>query len=306
MSEPTEEEIFAQVSAEIDAKNGKQPIAEVQAPEAGEADPAVEAVAAAAEPAPVVEDEPFPGFNALPEEARTRFTELREKATKADELEKRARKLETERLSMQGVVAPTQRELENARKRIRELESAESEKATAAAQAKFKKYQEDYPDEAEPLAAIRGEMQSELEKLKEAREAQAKELQEIQKEIYLNKATSELSKVHPDYLEIDEDPVFKEWLEASHPIKKHLLRTGVVADTAEVLNDFKREKLLAAHLNGQAAPVTTAAVKPMARADADPNPILRKTSGTGRSTSSRDVMEGEDEYIAGLQSAGRA
>lgn len=254
--------------------------------------------------------EPFEGYSALPEAARKIVDDRLAAAAKAEELEQRARNAERDRLAVQGRLAPAQRELEVARKRLAEIDEASRKNATSAAREKLDRYKEQFPDEAAPLDAVYGELRSDMEKFREEREAMAAELTAMRREAYVQKARSEIQRIHPDYHEIEDGPQsddFYAWLDTA-PGNKRLLELGGVENTAEVVTNYKRDKELARFYtqSGQSTAAPTPANKPLARAAVDPNPVLRKTTGVSRSgtASTSDEEENYANAVAELRAQG--
>ena len=118
--------------------------------------PAPEPIAQAAEPVKAAEstpaqtasDEPFPGFNALSADAQKIVRERLEGAEKAT---RQADELRQQQSALQGRLAPTQRELEQARRRLADFEKAQRDTSRQP----IDKMREIDPDSYAALTALR-------------------------------------------------------------------------------------------------------------------------------------------------------
>jgi len=304
--ELNEEELFAQ--AEVPEK--AEAVEPVEAPIVETAEPVVEpetvAEVAAAE-------EFFPGYAALPEESQKIVRERMEAAAKVAEFQQLARKAEADRRAVENNLAPTQRELQAARTKLREIENRASSVTDDDTKRALEKFQKDYPDEAQALLAVNNRIETLAERaarenaeLREQFDALAGNFESQQRLIreteQRNQEFSALQREHPDYQEIDADPRFKTWLQACGEPVLNLLRDGKASSTSFVLSNYKRDLQLADQLSGQTAPPNTSATKPLARSVADPNPTTRRTTVLPRS-SSAGPMDEEDQFAAQIDMA---
>jgi len=289
-----------------------EPVAALPDTQAAPQSPDTPAEAAAAE-------EFFPGYANLPEASQALVRQQMERAERAQELESRLRHVEQDHSALKGRVAPAQRELEAARARLKEIEQSRSTSTRAETKAKLDKFLKQYPEEADAILAVNGD----LEALAEQSQKEKAELlerfnslenslrlqqQEFESTRALEQARATLKAAHPDYEEISADPTWKRWLDAVDPIKKKLFQEN--RQNAEVmaslLYDYKRDRDYARQLdlqNAGTAPEKTPATKPLARSVADPNPTARRATAIPRSNSTAGLT-GEDLHVANLQAAG--
>lgn len=293
-------------------------------PAAEEAEPeAVEEAAAEPEKpdevAPEVEaaaEEFFPGYSQLPEESQRIVRERMEAAERAAELHQRLQQSERDRSAIQGRLAPTQRELEAYRTKLREIEEGQNKASRSSAKDVLDRFREQYPEEAAAIDAVNSQFETFAERtarenaeLRERLDSLAGNFEAQKQEMLLaqqrDNEIARLREVHPDYLEIDADPEFKAWLAAVDEDKRALLLNGKASSTASVLSDFKRDRDYARLLlaQGEAAPANTPATRPLARTVADPNPTARRTTAIPRSNATAG-LDGEEKYLADLRAAG--
>ncbi len=301
-----EEEAFAQSVAEAGLSDAKPDVVEETKAEAEER---VDTPAQAAEA-----EEYFPGYASLPEESKQLIRGSLEAAKKTAEYQHMAGKAEADRRAVVARLAPTQRELEAARKKLQEFEAKQSVSSRSSAREKLEKFREQYPDEGEVIAAVSSQFESYAEQAEREKAELVQRLsalegnirlqtQELERTRQRESEISALRNEHPDYLEIDQDPEFKAWLQAVGPQVKELLMDGKASSTSFVLHNFKRDREYARLLqaSGTASP-NTPAKKPLARSVADPNPTTRRATAFAHSNSAGS-LDGEDKFSADLELA---
>ena len=137
-------------------------VGEDDAPEGDTGTPEPEAAAEPAKPekAPERADTPaeaaaaeefFPGYANLPEESQALVRQHMERASRVQELEKAAWQAENDRRATVGKLAPTQRELEEAKKKLREFEAKQTTASRSGARDVLDRFRKHYPEEAEGL-----------------------------------------------------------------------------------------------------------------------------------------------------------
>jgi hypothetical protein len=267
----------------------------------------VEAKETPAAPAPEagvsVSEEPFPGFNALPDEVKasltTRFAEAEAARKQAAEFEQNLR-------SVHNRLAPTQRELEQTRRaaqdmaaRLQKIEQAQSNGAPTSDL--IKKFKEQYPDEGAALEAVSQQWETQAERLTRENAELRQSVQTIRQNIDRRTAYDTLLQRHPDAMEIDRSEPFKAWFGTLSPHKRALAASSDPDAVADALDDFKRDLALAQAL-AASTPATPAApaakVKPT---DIDPNPTTRRAPGLRANAAGSSEA---DEYAATLLAAG--
>ncbi len=306
-------------------------VGEDDAPEGDTGTPEPEAAAEPAKPekAPERADTPaeaaaaeefFPGYANLPEESQALVRQHMERASRVQELEKAAWQAENDRRATVGKLAPTQRELEEAKKKLREFEEKQTTASRSGARDVLDRFRKQYPEEAEAIDAVNSQLETFAEQTQKEKAELLERFEQLEKYLHLQsqayestrvveQARAELQSLHPDYQDIEKDPDWKVWLKAIDPVKQELFernRTHNAAVIASILTDFKRDRELARLYDLQgagAASPTTPATKPLARSVADPNPTARRTTAIPRSNSTAGLT-GEDLHVANLQAAG--
>jgi hypothetical protein len=295
----------------IDPEEENAEAAEVDETE-GESTPEVEEKPTEEEEAAA--EEFFPGYSQLPEESQKIVRDRMEAAEKAAELQQRLQQSERDRSAIQGRLAPTQRELEAYRTKLREIEKSNDVTSKSGAEEVLARFAKQYPEEAEALQAVNNQFKSFAEKSEREKEELLAVVNEIRQNFEHTKAEQEtqreaerLKQFHPDFMEIDQDPEFHTWLKAiDEPKRKFFHANSRNAEAlASVLSDFKRDRDYARLLQGQgdAAPANTPASKPLARKVADPNPTSRRPTAIPRSNPTAGLA-GEEKHVADLRAAG--
>lgn len=230
-------------------------------------------------PAPVAQeskpvDEPFPGYNDLPESTRKTVDE---RLAKAAEAEQRAAGLQRKHDAMHGQLAPTQRELDAARRKLQELERA----GRPDPRQSVDRLRDIDPDTHQAVHAVQ-------EQLAETRAQLAQMNQFVERaqvREYQTEQLSALQQAHPDAGEIAKSAEFNQWC-ASQPAKYQDRLLASDADSVSaVLEDYKRDfavaQLLWEREQSQAQASNAAPAKPAnpKRGIAvDPNPSTRRSA----------------------------
>lgn len=265
----------------------------------------------AAAPAQVVEDppaapvdEPFPGFSQLPEDARNAWNTLK---TEREEAAARAVDFERRWKAQHGQLAPTQRELENLRRKMQEFEKSGTDSDKTKLKDAIARHNEMYPDDAGALNAV-------AETVDRNSSALEKRLNELQSKVdhydslaYKSQQTDILAQSHPDWREIPAEPTWQAWLESIDPEMRELADSRHAKDVAKLMNEYKRDKRLAELLfqqeqAAQGNPVQPAAPAARNKPEVDPKPTVRKPI-TGKAANGNS-LDGEDKFLAELQQAG--
>jgi uncharacterized coiled-coil protein SlyX len=252
------------------------------------------------------DDEPFPGFKALPAEAQA--------AAKArlDALSAKASEFENRWKAQHGQLAPTQRELEQARRQLRTM-SEKLQRGGGAAQvpAEAPKIDDDfrknYPDEARVFDQLSSFFTNQLRAVQEQNEELRGELHGVSSTVQHSRETATLAQRHPDWQEIDNSDAFKDWLKDIPESKRTLLTSSKAGDVADLIDDYKRDLALAQYIVKQesnkqttATTTTTASAATTKAPEADPNPTQRQST---RVDTNAGLSEA-DGYVATLLAAG--
>lgn len=273
---------------------------------APEVPPVAETVAAPATPTPaatpVAEAELFPGFKDLSPEAQKA---VKQRLNAADAEKK---DYEQRWKAQHGQLAPTQRELEQARRTAKQLADRLTEyesrpRGTPPADDVLAKFKERYPDEADALSAVSQHWETQLQALARQNAELRDHVQGVTGTVQRQQEVSQLSQRHPDWQSIDSSDTFKAWLGAAGPHKQALARSNSANDVAELMDDYKRDFTLAQMLNTPAQVATPTpsptTAKPKPR-DADPNPTQRQSAPLASNAGTSEA----DDYVATLRANG--
>lgn len=267
-SQQTYEEFLAE-----DALREQMESGEVEEQTEAEATPAATVSTPAV--APIVSeaahnDEPFPGFNSLP-------AEIQDTIRKASELKQ-------QHAAMQGRLAPTQRELEAARRQAaefqRELQKIKAQNAPDP-RAAVERLRQIAPDEAEALGAVQQQFMTEQQRWVQEQNAIKAELAELRNERFTARELDKLSKAHPDWQSEVGTPTWEAWAATLPPSRQEQLLATSADDVAILIQDYKRDKALAEMLlkeQEQAAPAAQKRQRPAV----DASPISRASAGQPR------------------------
>lgn len=231
---------------------------------------------------------PFPNFDKLPAETQKAITERMERLEAArKEKELLAAKYAHEFNALQGRVAPTQRELEAAKKEAAELRRKQEEAArtlTPEQERRRKELAERLPEENELVRAHLDPIQAEIERLRKERETFAEEQKKFQFEMHRNRAMAEVQQYRPDMEQ--QMPTLLAWMDALDGIDKETAigwyntpaaSPDVAKNNIRLWRMFERDEALAKEYMAQNEPNPTP--KPKPALDVDPNPRNRQPPG---------------------------
>lgn len=289
------------------APAGEVPAADAQAaPAPGEegaaADGGDDAAAAAGEA------EPFPGYNALPAEAREAF----------DKLAEERRKFEADYRALHGMTAPLQRQNEELRRqgnahvaRIQQLEQLERKQQDVSA-AKDKAIQEfddwakQFPEESRAVLAMVNPLREKVTALEGSLNVARAELGNLHAErqqAALAREIGALEEAHSDWRQIHDSPDYWEWLDQQSPGIQALNTSMFAGDTIELLNKFKKDRAPTPAPSTHAAPSRSAADEVQQRRNQNlargTQPNVRQTESPVRGAS-REAPSDEDAQFASL------
>lgn len=262
-------------------------------------------------PAPAAGEDPFPGYSALPDEARQAF----------DALASERRKFENDYKALHGMTAPLQRGNEELRRqlqsqtaRIQQLEQLERKQQDVSA-AKDKAIQEfdewakQYPEESQAITALVNPLREKVATLEGSLDAARAELGNLhadRQQAALAREIGELEKVHGDWREIHESPNYWEWLNRQTPGIQSLNGSMFAGDTIQLLNLYK-----GSHAPAPAPPPAAPSNPPSNPADAvqqrrnqalqrGTQPAVRQSESSPGGVSRTQDMTDEDAQFAAL------
>lgn len=206
-------------------------------------------------------DEPFPGFNSLSEDAQKIALSKIQEATEA---QKRIQELEQRYRQQQGQLAPTQRKLSEYEKqhsallrRLDEMEKVRHQEVSKNSLESYKKFKEMYPEEAEAMEARVNPLELTNKKLQEQMQLTQQQMSEMYAEMQFQKQTATVLKEHADAYEVLRDPAFNAWKEQLDPDMQELATSNHAKDAIRILNEFKKDQLLAELLVNNQKPQDT-------------------------------------------------
>lgn len=201
-----------------------------------------------AEPAPVAAQTSAPPTKAfspddLPEEWRERVRlELTSREQAAAAAKAEATKFQNQWKAQHGQLAPTQTKLAELERQLRESQTKQTAAQSAGmTEDAWARYEREFPEES---AAFK----SRLNPLQEQVQTMASQLAEWQQEREFNAAAQQLAKEHPDWQELDNDPVFGEWFDAQPDVVKEMFPEGQKASPKHVawlVGEFKKAEKMA-------------------------------------------------------------
>ena len=250
------------------------------------------------------DDEPFPGFNALPEETRHAIQ------SKLDDAAKERSELERKWKAQAGQVAPTQQALEQERRARAELQARlkayEDSKSTAnkdKLQATLAKFKEQYPEEADVFGAIKEALDESTGKLSSENNELRSAVTEMRAHLFQQQQRAELVEMHPDAPQILNGEKWRNWLQAIEPELRQYVQSPYARNVAFLIDQYKRDEHLANLLieresQGQVTPQNPPARKPL---EAAPNPTIRRPIAA-RAANGISSPEA-DEWVAQIEQA---
>lgn len=219
--------------------------------------------------------------------------------------EKAARDFENRWKAQSGQLGPTQKKLAELERQLRESQAKQTAAQSAGmTEDAWARYEREFPEES---AAFK----SRLNPLQEQVQTMASQLAEWQQEREFNAAAQQLAKEHPDWQELDNDPVFGEWFDAQPDVVKEMFQEGQKASPKHVawlVGEFKKAEKMAELWEksnqpapAQASPKATAVAARREQQKRDPTTAIRtgQSAPQGRVNATGDSEEDEfRRYLA--------
>jgi len=219
--------------------------------------------------------------------------------------EKAARDFENRWKAQSGQLGPTQKKLAELERQLRESQAKQTAAQSAGmTEDAWARYEREFPEES---AAFK----SRLNPLQEQVQTMASQLAEWQQEREFNAAAQQLAKEHPDWQELDNDPVFGEWFDAQPDVVKEMFPEGQKASPKHVawlVGEFKKAEKMAELWEksnqpapAQASPKATAVAARREQQKRDPTTAIRtgQSAPQGRVNATGDSEEDEfRRYLA--------
>ena len=219
--------------------------------------------------------------------------------------EKAARDFENRWKAQSGQLGPTQKKLAELERQLRESQAKQTAAQSAGmTEDAWARYEREFPEES---AAFK----SRLNPLQEQVQTMASQLAEWQQEREFNAAAQQLAKEHPDWQELDNDPVFGEWFDAQPDVVKEMFPEGQKASPKHVawlVWEFKKAEKMAELWEksqqpapAQASPKATAVAARREQQKRDPTTAIRtgQSAPQGRVNATGDSEEDEfRRYLA--------
>lgn len=156
--------------------------------------------------------------------------------------EKAARDFENRWKAQSGQLGPTQKKLAELERQLRESQAKQTAAQSAGmTEDAWARYEREFPEESAAFKAR-------LNPLQEQVQTMASQLAEWQQEREFNAAAQQLAKEHPDWQELDNDPVFGEWFDAQPDVVKEMFPDGQKASPKHVawlVGEFKKAEKMA-------------------------------------------------------------
>lgn len=307
MSTEKEEE-YAQwlkdVSATVDP--AKEEVTPEKAPE-----PAKEATETPpVEAAKPTETEPFPGYSALSDDIKASLKQKFEAAEKAEALKQERDQIEARWKAQHGQLVPTQRALQDAQRKLQELQSQPKVTVPTVSEDELKAYQANFPEESKVILGKYQELESKLKEVENWREKEAQRIQQVEQHLFITGELNQLNQHRPTWRE--DKPLLDKWIELLDPDEqqdaKALMGSLHAKDNIRLWKWFEREEKFAQlyhQFEQQEKPVEPGARKP----PVDPNPRNRQSpapSGMNApNQKEQDYAKWLAEYDAGKAAARR-
>ena len=262
------------------------------------------------ESAPVIDqvetqpvNEPFAGFSQLPEDARNAWNTLK---TEREEAAARAIDYERRWKAQHGQLAPTQRELENLRRKMQEFEKSGTDSNKSKLQDAIARHNEMYPDDSGALSAVAETVDRNSSAIENRLNELQATIEHFKNKEYKAEQSDILAQYHPDWREIPAEPTWNVWLESLDPEMKELAGSRHAKDVTKLMSEYKRDKQLAELLfqQEQAAQGNQNPAAPAARnkPEVDPKPTTRRPIAV--KAANGNTLDGEDKFLAELDEAG--
>jgi len=281
--ELSDEDQFAEFLKQSEEQAQPEPEQEPTAAEPEKPDPEVQTQAP-----------PKPGnlIDELPEEWRERVRQ------EFEAREQKIRDLDNRHKAQMGQLAPTQRKLAELERQLSEANKRQESKPAGMSEGAWARYKKEFAEESQAIEEL-------VNPLREQLKTATEQLAEWRQEKEFAEATQALAKEHPDWQQLDNDPVFGEWFDAQPPQVKRMFPEGQRADPADVawlIREFKRAEQMAEILEksnqpapAQADPKASAVAARREQQKRDPVVGIR----TGQSTASgRRNATGDSEEDA--------
>jgi len=156
--------------------------------------------------------------------------------------EKAARDFENRWKAQSGQLGPTQKKLAELERQLRESQTKQTAAQSAGmTEDAWARYEREFPEESAAFKAR-------LNPLQEQVQTMAQQLAEWKEEREFNQAAQQLAKEHPDWQELDNDPVFGEWFDAQPDVVKEMFPDGQKASPKHVawlVGEFKKAEKMA-------------------------------------------------------------
>ena len=219
--------------------------------------------------------------------------------------EKAARDFENRWKAQSGQLGPTQKKLAELERQLRESQAKQTAAQSAGmTEDAWARYEREFPEES---AAFK----SRLNPLQEQVQTMASQLAEWKEEREFNAAAQQLAKEHPDWQELDNDPVFGEWFDDQPDVVKEMFPEGQKANPRNVawlVGEFKKAEKMAELWEksqqpapAQASPKATAVAARREQQKRDPTTAIRtgQSAPQGRVNATGDSEEDEfRRYLA--------
>lgn len=180
------------------------------------------------------EDDPWA---AVPEPLRNEYLTAKQ----------RAEQYESQYHAVTGRLAPTQRELEAARKQLAEIEKQKGAKgdsdavptASDIAGKSMQQLREEWPDVADAMQALLEAQRQEFEQRLTPLQQMEAERRQQQEQAAIQNELNRLSQAHPDYFQIATNPAFSNWVATQPPSVQAMYGSNSADDNIVLLNLYK-------------------------------------------------------------------
>lgn len=295
--ELSDEEQFAEfLKQSEEAEQAPQTEPEPEPEQEPETPPETTPVAAQTQAQPAADD----WLSKVPDDVRERVRQ------EIETREKAARDFENRWKAQSGQLGPTQKKLAELERQLRESQTKQTAAQSAGmTEDAWARYEREFPEESAAFKAR-------LNPLQEQVQTMAQQLAEWQEEREFNQAAQQLAKEHPDWQQLDNDPVFGEWFDAQPDVVKEMFPEGQRASPKHVawlVGEFKKAEKMAELWEksqqpapAQASPKATAVAARREQQKRDPIVGIRtgQSAPAGRRNATGSYP-GEDEFAAFLE-----
>lgn len=289
-----EEQFAAFLKQSEEAEQAPQTEPEPEPEQEPETPPETAPVAAQTQAQPAADD----WLAKVPDDVRERVRqeiETREQAAAAAKAE--AAKFQNQWKAQSGQLGPTQKKLADLERQLRESQTKQTAAQSAGmTEDAWARYEREFPEESAAFKAR-------LNPLQEQVQTMAQQLAEWKEEREFNQAAQQLAKEHPDWQELDNDPVFGEWFDAQPDVVKEMFPEGQRASPKHVawlVGEFKKAEKMAELWEksqqpapAQASPKATAVAARREQQKRDPITAFRtgQSAPSGRRNATGDSEE---------------